>query len=178
VQTLCKIVSNQLDLDPSSKAIPPKQHCIETAVPWIILHHILQKEDDRSSVARKALKENELSSEEIEFSLPNAVLLLFTAHDSLGRRQWCTKDNSQLLLYILNVIVPPLRSPLLEPCRDIVNEYLEQVTYCLYGFPTKKARLRHIEEHDAKNIELTWERGIQLFNIYRPDHLPEFDSYK
>jgi hypothetical protein len=143
VQTLCKIVSNQLDLDPSSKAIPPKQHCIETAVPWIILHHILQKEDDRSSVARKALKEN-------------------------GR----------LLLYILNVIVPPLRSPLLEPCRDIVNEYLEQVTYCLYGFPTKKARLRHIEEHDAKNIELTWERGIQLFNIYRPDHLPEFDSYK
>jgi hypothetical protein len=85
VQTLSKIVSNQLDIDPASKTIAPKQHCVETAVPWILLHHILQKVDDRAAVARKALKENELSNEDLDFSLPAAISMLFTAHDSLGR---------------------------------------------------------------------------------------------
>jgi calcineurin-binding protein cabin-1 len=67
---------------------------------------------------------------------------------------------------------------MLEPYRDVVGENVEQMTYCLYGYPTKKARSRHIEEHDAEHIELNWDRAIQLFDIFRPDTLPEFDSFK
>lgn len=78
----------------------------------------------------------------------------------------------------MDIVVPLIRSPLLESVRDIVMEYIEQVTYCLYGYPAKKARVKHIEEHDAHQIDLTWEKAIQLFDIFKPDNLPEFNSYK
>lgn len=78
----------------------------------------------------------------------------------------------------MDVVATRLRAPNLEQFRDIIAEYLEQVTYCLYGYPSKKARSRHIGKHDAVNIELDWKRGMQLFDIYRPDNLPEFNSYK
>lgn len=82
------------------------------------------------------------------------------------------------MLFTLDIVATRLRTPYLEPFRDIIAEYLEQVTYCLYGYPSKKARARHIGKHDAINIELNWNRGMQLFDIYRPDTLPEFNSYK
>lgn len=85
---------------------------------------------------------------------------------------------SRLLLFALDVVATRLRAPNLEHFREIIAEYLEQVTYCLYGYPSKKARSRHIGKHDAVNIELDWKRGMQLFDIYRPDNLPEFNSYK
>lgn len=84
----------------------------------------------------------------------------------------------RLLLFTLDVVATRLRAPNLEHFREIIAEYLEQVTYCLYGYPSKKARSRHIGKHDAVNIELDWKRGMQLFDIYRPDNLPEFNSYK
>lgn len=95
-----------------------------------------------------------------------------------SRKLWCSKDQGKFLLYILDVVVPLLRSNILESVRDLVTEYVEQVTYCLYGYPVKRARLRHIEDHEATAIEITWDRAIQLFDIFRPDNLPEFDSYK
>lgn len=110
--------------------------------------------------------------------LPNSLMMLFTAHEVLGRRQWCMKDNGKLWIFLLDHLTSLHRTPLLEPHRDVITEYLEQTTYCLYGFPAKKARLRHIEDHDAKNIDLTWERAIQLFDLYRPENLPEYDSVK
>lgn len=110
--------------------------------------------------------------------LPNSLMMLFTAHEFLGRKQWCMKDCGKLWSFLLDNLAPLYRTPLLEPYRDIIAENLEQTTFCLYGFPAKKARLRHIEDHDAKCIEMTWERAILLFDLYRPDTLPEFDSVK
>lgn len=104
--------------------------------------------------------------------------MLFTAHEFLGRRQWCTLDKGRLLLFILDIVVPKIRAPILDSVRECVTETIEQITYCLYGYPAKKARSRHIEEHDSSQIEMNWLQAQQVYDIYRPDNLPEFDSYK
>lgn len=158
-------------------------------MPWIILHHILQREEDMKPHSKRKLSNDstasngkESSEEEVtdvgDETIPKSIAIFFTAHEYLGSRAWCTKDKGKLLLYILDMIVPRLRTPYLEAFRDIIAEYLEQVTYCLYGYPAKRARLKHIEEHDAQNVELEWGHAVQLYDLYRPDDLPEFDSYK
>lgn len=78
----------------------------------------------------------------------------------------------------MDVIVPKFRLPYLEIYRDIIGEYLEQMTYCLYGYPPKKGRQRYLEEHNATNVQLTWERAQQLYEVFKPDTLPDFNSYK
>ena len=79
---------------------------------------------------------------------------------------------------MLDIVVPILRSPMFEPYRDVINDCLEQATYCLYGYPPKKGRTRHLQDHESISTDLTWDRAVQLFDIYRPDILPEFNSYK
>lgn len=180
IQSIVRIVSDQLDsvVDKNSQI-----HPIDTKTPWVILHHVLQREEDlrpKPGTAKATIESNgnvECEHEEEE-KIPNSIMIFFTAHEYLGNRGWCTKDKGQLLLFILDVCVPRLRTPYLEQFRDYIAEYLEQVTYCLYAYPAKRARLKHIEEHDAQNIELTWKYAVQLFDLYRPDELPEFNSYK
>ncbi|XP_021709243.1 calcineurin-binding protein cabin-1 isoform X2 [Aedes aegypti] len=96
----------------------------------------------------------------------------------LQRRQWCSIGNNRFLFMMLDTIVPILRSPMFEPYRDMINDCLEQTTYCLYGYPPKKGRTRHLQDHESTSADLTWEKAVQLFEIYRPDILPEFNSYK
>ncbi|CRK90645.1 CLUMA_CG004346, isoform A [Clunio marinus] len=175
VQTITQIITHQLD-SPIEKN-NPTCHLINLNIPWTILYHLVVKENDIANAASRK-KTEDGNEEEFESPLPNSMLMFFKAHEYLGRKQWCMKDNGQLLFCFLDILTPIYRTPLLEPFRDIVTEHLEQATYCLYGYPVKKAKLRHIEEHDAKQIDLTWERAIQLFDLYRPDSLPEFDSYK
>lgn len=126
----------------------------------------------------KQITESSDNTEEEEENLPNTILLLFTAHEFLGRRQWCSLEKGRFLLFILDIVVPKIRAPILDSVRECVTETIEQITYCLYGYPAKKARSRHIEEHDACQIEMNWLQAQQLYDIYRPDSLPEFDSYK
>lgn len=179
VQNLTRIVVHQLD-SPFDKN-NTQFHPINLKMPWIILYQILQRDEDCNiSSIKKSKVSNEGSADatDIEDNIPNTFMLFFTAHDFLGRKFWCSKDNGQFLLYSLEIISPQIRAPILEPIREVVTEYIEQITYCLYGYPAKKARSRHIEEHDTTQIDLTWDRAIQLFDIYRPDNLPEFNSYK
>ena len=181
IQNLVKIVVHQLDspFDKNNNTINP----INTKMPWAILHIILQREEDLQLAAKSSNTETAavgemVDNEELEDILPNSVIIFFTAHEYLGARSWCTKHDGQFLLHILDTIGNRLRTPLFEAYRDVIAEYLEQITYCLYGYPAKRARARHIEEHDAHNIELTWHRAMQLFDIYRPDTLPEYNSFK
>lgn len=175
VQTLSQIITHQLDT-PAEKNCP-RAHLINLTIPWTILYHLVLKEGDIANVSNRKKPGEESVEEEFEL-MPNSLMMFFTAHEFLGRKQWCMKDNGKLLIALLDILAPIYRTPLLEPFRDIIAEHLEQTTYCLYGYPVKKAKLRHIEEHDAKNIDMTWERAIQLFDLYRPDTLPEFDSFK
>lgn len=66
-------------------------------------------------------------AEEEEDPLPGSFTLLFTAHEFLGKFQACTRNNGDFLHYILDVIVPIIRAPLYDSCRDTLYEYLEQV---------------------------------------------------
>lgn len=175
VQTLTQIIIHQLDTPVEKNN--PKCHLINLNIPWTILYHLVLKENDIANVANRKKPGDESVEDEFD-ALPNSLMMFFTAHEFLGRKQWCMKDNGKLLLYLLDVLEPIYRTPMLDPYRDFITENLEQTTYCLYGYPAKKAKLRHIEEHDAKNIDLTWERAIQLFNLYKPETLPEFDSFK
>lgn len=175
VQTLTQIISNQLDI-PLDKNCP-KLHLINLSNPWIILYPLVQRQDDIANALIGKKKDGEENVDDTGI-VPNSLMMLFTAHEFLGRKQWCMKENGKLWIFLLDNLSSLYRTPLLEPHREIIYENLEQTTFCLYGFPAKKARLRHIEDHDAKNIELTWERAIQLFDLYRPDNLPEFDSVK
>ncbi|GAB0096771.1 calcineurin-binding protein cabin-1-like [Sergentomyia squamirostris] len=178
VQSLVKILISQLDS--SFEKNNTQVHTINFKIPWILLHSFVQREEDRQNAAAKKMRTSSETSdlEDEEETMPNSIMLFFTAHEFLGRKFWCTKDGGQLMLHTLDIIVPILRSPMLEPFKDITMEYIEQITYCLYAYPPKRVRSRHIEEHEAVQCTMTWERAIQLFEIYRPDPLPEFDSYK
>lgn len=37
---------------------------------------------------------------------------------------------------------------------------------------------RYLQDHGVPQIPLTWARGMQLYQFYLPDELPEFDSYR
>lgn len=153
-------------------------HLLNVKNPVAILHQVLLRDEDQMGVMiRKQSSDNTSDSGDDDETIANSMMLFFVAHDFLGRRDCCTKDNGEFLHFVLDVTATQLRSPMLEPFREIVAEYLEQATYCLYGYPAKRQRrTRHIEEHNAINVELTWERAVQLFDLYRPDDLSDFGS--
>lgn len=171
IQTLTKLVTNQVDTEPNKTT--SSLHHINVRIPWVILYYIVQREDDLNAAAIKDVDDSFRV-----VLMPNAIQLFFTVHEYLGRKCWCTVDDSKFLLMIIDTVTPRLRTPELEHVRNNLMEMMEQVTYCLYSYPPKKMRSKHIEEHNAKSIELTWERAVQLFDLYKPDELPEFDSFK
>lgn len=186
IQSIVRIISNQLDTDDKSSN---QVHPINLKTPWIILHHILQREEDMKSNTKRKLSSDSRSSNENtpsegdatdteEDLIPKSISIFFTAHEYLGNRTWCTKDNGELMLYIIDTVIPRLRTPYLEHCRNEVIEYLEQITYCLFRFPAKRARLKHLEKHESQNIEVNWNHAIQLYDLYRPIKMPEFDMFK
>ncbi|KAI9578800.1 hypothetical protein GQX74_009374 [Glossina fuscipes] len=142
---------------------------------WVVLHQILLRdENDSPNIFNVAPNESEDANELI----PKSFSILFTAHEFLGKRQWCSKDNGEFLQYILDAIALNLKAPIYDGCRDLLYEHIEQVTYCLFKYPQKKARCRHLEDHEATQVKLNWLRAVQVFDLYRPEKLPEFNSYK
>lgn len=187
IQSIVRIISHQLDTEEKASN---QVHPINLKTPWIILHHFLQREEDMKPSVKRMLSTDSGSSSEIvpseeevvtdteEDFIPKSISIFFTAHEYIGNRTWCTKDNGQLLLFIMDTVTPRLRTPSLERCRNEVLEYLEQITYCLYRYPGKRARLKHLEKHESQNIDLDWSHAIQLYDIFRPEKMPEFDMFK
>lgn len=149
---------------------------------WLILHQIILREEENKAAPSQSNTTNETAAtetaEDVNDAMPSSFLLLFTAHEHLGRRQWCSNDNGEFLQYILDAVVPNLKTPIYDMCRDVIYEYLEQVTFCLFKYPQKKARSKHLEDHEAQPVKLTWSRSIQIFDLYKPEQLPEFNSFK
>lgn len=186
IQSIVRIISNQLDSEDRSNN---QVHPVSLKTPWIILHHILQREEDLKPSTKRKMSSDSSSSNEIAPSeedvtdtedelIPKSISIFFTAHEYLGNRTWCTKDSGELLLYIIDMVTPRLRTPSLEPYRNEIVEYLEQITYCLYRYPNRRARLKHLEKHESKSIDLDWTHAIQLYDLYRPVKMPEFDTFK
>ncbi|XP_061392801.1 calcineurin-binding protein cabin-1-like [Musca vetustissima] len=137
---------------------------------WSILHQLALRDEE--------MRDEGKSAEEADDLVPASFQILFTAHEYLGRRHWCSNDNGEFLQYILDAVVTNLKAPIYDGCRDVMYEYIEQVTYCLFQYPPRKARSKYLEDHEAEPVKLNWSRAVQIFDIYKPEQLPEFNSYK
>ncbi|XP_053615199.1 calcineurin-binding protein cabin-1-like [Plodia interpunctella] len=142
-----------------------------TVVPWIIMHYILQREEDQGR-GRTAEDKDKVSCDDI----PNPLMVLFIAHEHLGNRGWCAANDAKLLYFTLDIVVPRLRSPILAKSLEQICQYMEQCVYCLFGHPTKKQKLKYLIDHNVTAQTLDWKRAQQLYEIFRPPILPALEG--
>ncbi|GBN00302.1 Calcineurin-binding protein cabin-1 [Araneus ventricosus] len=142
-------------------------------LPWITLYHLILNEENRTP--KKASNVDLLNT-----SMPSSLMLLFSAHEYLGRRSWCTAADGLLLFHIINVCMTELQDNTGKSYlyKEELEAGLEQCIYCLYGHPHKRTRAKHLQEHNARQIPLTWEKACLIFQYFKPNVLPEFDSYR
>ncbi|XP_055949732.1 calcineurin-binding protein cabin-1-like isoform X2 [Argiope bruennichi] len=142
-------------------------------LPWITLYHLILNEENRTP--KKASNVDLLNT-----SMPSSLMLLFSAHEYLGRRSWCTAADGLLLFHIINVCMAELQDNTGKSYlyKEELEAGLEQCIYCLYGHPHKRTRAKHLQEHSARQIPLTWEKACLIFQYFKPNVLPEFDSYR
>ncbi|XP_011502585.1 PREDICTED: calcineurin-binding protein cabin-1-like, partial [Ceratosolen solmsi marchali] len=181
VQNLVHIVCHQLDVLDNTPSMQ-----IESVSPWIILHFILQHEEDKQraksvSTLKYKMHNSIHSDEEDDEDFPASVTILLKAHEFLGRHGWCCICEGKLLLFILKFIIPRLQFPLYATIKRKLKESVEQIIYCLYGHPSKfntgsRSKPKYIEEHIKTTINLSWETCQLLFEFYKPDVLPSFES--
>lgn len=182
---IIKLINVQMDVGDA---------CVEmmvpTVLPWNILYYILKYEEDKiqSLAARSDNREDateggadeQNAAATISAAMPSSLMLLFTAHEYLGRRSWCTVSDGVLLFLSIEVMMKELANKFGTPHvfqEDIMNG-IEQCFYCLYGHPSRRGKVKHLQEHNARQISLTWERCQQVFDFFKPSVMPEFDSYR
>ncbi|XP_040064460.1 calcineurin-binding protein cabin-1 [Ixodes scapularis] len=181
---IIKLINVQMDVGDS---------CIEMAIPtvlsWNILYYILKYEEDKiqSLAARSDNKdEPEKGSGEkngnVDLSavMPSSLMLLFTAHEYLGRRSWCTTSDGVLLFLSIDVMTRELAGnpATAHAFKEDLTNGIEQCFYCLYGHPSRRGKVKHLQEHNSRQVSLSWERTKQVFDFFKPSIMPEFDSYR
>ncbi|XP_064634995.1 calcineurin-binding protein cabin-1-like [Lineus longissimus] len=169
---LIRVIELAMDIPEGSTEI------IGTVLPWILLYRLIEHEETKF----RKLKEAEGDfSHDWDTGMPSSLMLLNVAHEYLGRRSWCTNSDGALLILFLEVIEVELKKygpSGAHPLQDDLENALEQCLYCLYSYPNKKAKVRHLQDHNAAQVTLIWDRSILLFDYYKPKTVPEFDSYK
>ncbi|XP_076631383.1 calcineurin-binding protein cabin-1 isoform X1 [Colletes latitarsis] len=179
VQNLVHIVCNQLDVSDTTVEMP-----LETVLPWILLHYILQYKEDKerakveSSYKNRQHSSNYSESDDEDEGVPASIMILFIAHEFMGRHSWCCYNEAKLLFFTLNLVIPKLETPQFVSIKSKVSKYLEQIFYCLYGHYNRvnKGRPKHLEEHGVPKMKVTWEGAQLLFEFYKPKQIPEFCS--
>ncbi|XP_074410704.1 calcineurin-binding protein cabin-1 isoform X7 [Zonotrichia albicollis] len=182
--SLVRLTNNLIQIIDCSMAVQeePKEPYVSSVLPWIILHRIIQHEEDafRSLCCQQQQSQGEEASPDTPM-LPSSLMLLNTAHEYLGRRSWCCNSDGALLKFYVQVLQKELAASTSEdthPYKEELETALEQCFYCLYGFPSKKSKARYLEEHSVQQVDLTWEDALFMFEYFKPKTLPEFDSYK
>ncbi|XP_076237549.1 calcineurin-binding protein cabin-1 isoform X2 [Calliopsis andreniformis] len=181
VQNLVHIVCNQLDVSETTVEMP-----LETVLPWILLHYILQYKEDKerakteSSHRNKQHGSNYSESDDEDEGVPASIMILFIAHEFMGRHSWCCYNEAKLLFFTLNLVIPKLEAPQFSSIKDKVSKYLEQIFFCLYGHYNRvnKGKLKHVVDHGVPQMKMTWEGAQLLFDFYKPKQIPEFFSPK
>lgn len=117
-------------------------------------------------------------SDDEDDGIPPSIMILFTAHEFIGRHSWCCFNEAKLLFFIMNHIIPQLETPLYASIKNRLTKYLEQIFFCLYGHPNRvnKIRPKYLQDHMVPQMELTWEGAQLLFDFYKPKQLPNFQS--
>uniref|UniRef100_A0A8B9CCP7 Calcineurin-binding protein cabin-1 n=1 Tax=Anser brachyrhynchus TaxID=132585 RepID=A0A8B9CCP7_9AVES len=182
--SLVRLTTNLIQIIDCSMAVQeePKEPYVSSVLPWVILHRIIQHEEDafRSLCQQQQQNQGEEASPDTPM-LPSSLMLLNTAHEYLGRRSWCCNSDGALLKFYVQVLEKELAASTSEdthPYKEELETALEQCFYCLYGFPSKKSKARYLEEHSVQQVDLTWEDALFMFEYFKPKTLPEFDSYK
>ncbi|XP_069132021.1 uncharacterized protein [Argopecten irradians] len=148
---------------------------IGTVLPWILLYKLIKFEEDKIRSMQLSTPADSGQADLLD-GMPSYLMLLNIAHEYLARHSWCTRSNGSLLLFYLEVAQEFL-SGSYQFKRDIEQSY-EQCVYCLFGHPSKKGRARHLMDHNAAQIDLTWDSAQKIFEYFKPNSVPEFDSYK
>ncbi|KAK3103259.1 hypothetical protein FSP39_017896, partial [Pinctada imbricata] len=143
---------------------------IGSVLPWLLLYRLVEHEERRVKLTE------ETKVEESDENLPNSLTLLNVAHEYLGRHRWCTKSDGAVLTFYMDIIKRELKEK--NKYKNLVRQAYEQCIYCLYGHPNKKGRARHLMDHNAPQIDMSWEVAADIFEYFKPKVLPEFDSVK
>ncbi|XP_034836135.1 calcineurin-binding protein cabin-1-like [Maniola hyperantus] len=165
LEDLIRIIGHQVETNASEMSF-------DTVSPWIIMHYILQREEDQGR--SRSLSDNDrIACDEV----PNPLMVLFIAHEQLGARSWCCKSDGKLLYFILDTVVPRLQSPSLSKALEQINQYLEQCVFCLYSHPGRKNKLnKYLVDHNVTPQVLDWKRAQQIYEIFRPLDLPPLEG--
>ncbi|XP_031557657.1 calcineurin-binding protein cabin-1-like [Actinia tenebrosa] len=163
---LCKIIKSkendeEMEVDPTPKHNTPVLTSVDSPVP--IVGGISDNNTDAVGSTNDAP------------AVSNTLRFLRTAHDHLGRRGWCCNNDGIFLLLCVDLLREQLSKPNFSSRDDLVRD-LEQCFLCLYGHPSKKAKLRGLQEHNSCQIPLTWRNSAVVFNYFKPPELPTFDS--
>ncbi|XP_061458942.1 calcineurin-binding protein cabin-1 isoform X2 [Rhineura floridana] len=188
-QSLIRLTNNLIQIIDCSMAVQeePKEPFVSSVLPWIILHRVIQHEEDNfRSLCCQQEEQLQGQNEEVTPTLdtpmlPSSLMLLNTAHEYLGRRSWCCNSEGALLKFYVRVLQRELLASTSEdthPYKEELETALEQCFYCLYSFPSKKSKARYLEEHSTQQVDLMWEDALFMFEYFKPKTLPEFDSYK
>nr|XP_056715006.1 calcineurin-binding protein cabin-1 [Euleptes europaea] len=187
--SLIRLSNNLIQIIDCSMAVQEesKEPFVSSVLPWIILHRIIQHEEDNfRPLCCQQEEQIQNQNEEVVRTLdtpmlPSSLMLLNTAHEYLGRRSWCCNSNGALLKFYVRVLQKELLASTSEdthPYKEELETALEQCFYCLYSFPSKKSKARYLEEHSTQQVDLMWEDALFMFEYFKPKTLPEFDSYK
>ncbi|CAH0731319.1 unnamed protein product, partial [Brenthis ino] len=157
IDDLIRLMSHQIETNLSD--IP-----FDTISPWIILHYILQREEDQGRSRVNSDKND---------AVPNSLKVLFLAHEELGEKSWCCHSEGKLLYFILDNVVPRLRAPVFAKSLEQIKRYLEQCVFCLYAYhPVKKPKMKAVDHKASGSHTLDWKRAQQVYEIFRPTEMP------
>lgn len=87
-------------------------------------------------------------------------------HNILGKHALCTKDGGKLLSFAFDMIYASTKIS-----GEEKKLRLAQISHCLFRLPSVRA-----EDHSCLSIDLSWERFLQLIQVYKYDALPFGDS--
>ncbi|UJR09056.1 hypothetical protein I4U23_013304 [Adineta vaga] len=148
--------------------------------PWILLYRVTMKRDS---------KKNE------QF----IISYVRTIHEVFGKYENCLIENGTLLEYFLLELIqtehPDIRKILFSKQSidykssenfDETNEQksklskvldeIEQCIYCLYGLVLRKSKMKYLNDHNCRSLELTLEKASIVFYALRPKQLPGYEG--
>lgn len=148
--------------------IEKQEQCTNSYImtePWCFLHKVLYHLEQMESAF--------LIDEE---NVPGSILILQLGHEILNKIGKCSINNGYFLSYSINAILG-MESSDFYWSFDETKNCLDQAILCLYGHPNiKKFKLKNLKDHGTLGVPMTWEACCQLYNYYKPEELPEFDS--
>ncbi|CAF1186868.1 unnamed protein product [Rotaria sordida] len=148
--------------------------------PWILLYRVTIKRDS---------KKNE------QF----LISYVRTVHELFGKYENCLIESGALLEYFLIELIqiehPDIRKFLYSntiidnKSLDNLNESneqksklskvideIEQCIYCLYGLVLRKSKMKYLNDHNCRSLELTLDKASLVFYALRPKQLPGYEG--